>query len=194
MTKRIIALLLALILTVGLLPTVALAAEGDETTSTDNSVVIGKIENGSWSKDAPSVTLPNGVAEVSKTAVKKADNTYEVKLKVVLKQTEENSGKAATVLVLDTSGSMAYCAECGAEPEEDCEHNYVSVPDTPSKTGTYYYKYTNENGQVRFGKANYCDGNHTNPNKKHAAGWLRQTGMSRVTTSRVMLFQQTIFT
>ena len=34
MTKRIIALLLALILTVGLLPTVALAAEGDPTTDT----------------------------------------------------------------------------------------------------------------------------------------------------------------
>ena len=172
MTKRIIALLLALILTVGLLPTVALAAEGDETTSTDNSVVIGKIENGSWSKDAPSVTLPNGVAEVSKTAVRTADNTYEVMLKVVLKQTEQSSGKAATVLVLDTSGSMAYCAECGAEPDEDCEHNYVPVLGTPSETGTYYYKYTNKSGQVGFMEAHYCNGRHTLQNE-HAAGWFK---------------------
>ena len=45
------------------------------------------------------------------------------------------------------------------------------------------FKYTNENGQVRFGKANYCDGNHTNPNKKHAAGWFKtnwyETGHNR---------------
>lgn len=83
--------------------------------------------------------------------------------------------------MLDTSGSMAYCAECGAEG--DCVHNYVSVPGTPSENGTYFYKYTNENGQVRFGKANYCDGNHTNPNKKHAAGWFKtnwyETGHNR---------------
>lgn len=173
MMKRIIALLLALILTVGLLPTVALAADGDETTSTDNSVVIGKIENGSWSKDAPSVTLPTGVEEVSKTAVKKADNTYEVTLKVVLKQTEQSSGKAATVLVLDTSGSMAYCAECGAEPEDDCEHNYVKFDDTPNSSTKYYYKTTDKNGREKFERAYYCDGNHTKPN--HNAGWFNSS-------------------
>ena len=89
-----------------------------------------------------------------------------------MKQTEENSGKAATVLVLDTSGSMAYCAECGAEPEEDCEHNYVPVLSTPSETGTYYYKYTNKNGQVEFGKAHYCNGQHTFK-EDHPAGWFK---------------------
>ena len=42
MMKRIIALLLALILTVGLLPTVALAAEGGETPTTGT----GDVKNG----------------------------------------------------------------------------------------------------------------------------------------------------
>ncbi len=184
MMKRIIALLLALILTVGLLPTVALAAEGDgETSSTNAEVVIGKYnDKDQWEPGTPTSTLPDGVKTVSKTAKPTTnDNEYEVTLQVVLQQTEENSGKAATVLVLDTSGSMAYCAECGAEG--DCVHNYVSVPGTPSENGTYFYKYTNENGQVRFGKANYCDGNHTNPNKKHAAGWFKtnwyETGHNR---------------
>ena len=116
--------------------------------------------------------MPNGVESINKIATKKSDNTYEVTLEVVLQQTEENSGKAATVLVLDTSGSMAYCAECGAEPEEDCEHNYVPVSGMPSKTGTYYYKYTDRNGQVRFGEAHYCDRQHTLKGD-HPAGWFK---------------------
>lgn len=185
MRKRIIALLLALILTVGLLPTVALATEGDTPVAgTSSDVKNGYYEGTTWKEGTLNQgTLPTGVESVSKTAkkVEGEENKYEVTLKVVLKQTEENSGKAATVLVLDTSGSMAYCAECGAEG--DCVHNYVSVPGTPSENGTYFYKYTNENGQVRFGKANYCDGNHTNPNKKHAAGWFKtnwyETGHNR---------------
>lgn len=168
MMKRIIALLLALILTVGLLPTVALAAGETE----NNDVVPGKYVNGVWTKGDLTQTLPAGVKSINKTATKTGDNTYEVTLEVVLQQTEENSGKAATVLVLDTSGSMAYCAECGVEPDEDCEHNYVPVLSTPSETGTYYYKYTNKNGQVEFGKAHYCNGQHTFK-EDHPAGWFK---------------------
>lgn len=168
MTKRIIALLLALILTAGLLPTVALAAGETE----NNDVVPGKYVNGVWTKGDLTQTLPAGVKSINKTATKTGDNTYEVTLEVVLQQTEENSGKAATVLVLDTSGSMAYCAECGVEPDEDCEHNYVPVLSTPSETGTYYYKYTNKNGQVEFGKAHYCNGQHTFK-EDHPAGWFK---------------------
>ena len=72
---------------------------------------------------------------------------------------------------------MAYCAECGAE--DDCVHNYVSVPGKLSKKETYYYKYTNENGQVRFGEAYYCDGKHTARFwLKHSAGWFTTSGDS----------------
>jgi len=181
MRKRIIALLLALILTVGLLPTVALATEGDTPAAgTSNDVKNGYYEGTTWKEGTLNQdTLPTGVESVSKTAkkVEGEENKYEVTLKVVLKQTEENSGKAATVLVLDTSGSMAYCAECGAE--DDCVHNYVSVPGKPSKKETYYYKYTNENGQVRFGEAYYCDGEHTARLwLKHSAGWFTTSGDS----------------
>ena len=166
MTKRIIALLLALILTVGLLPTVALAAGEAE----NNDVVPGKYVNGVWTAGDLTQTLPAGVESINKTATKKSDNTYEVTLKVVLKQTEENSGKAATVLVLDTSGSMAYCAECGAK--EECEHNYVKLKfdDTPNSSTNYYYKTTDKNGREEFNRAYYCDGNHKK--NKHNAGWF----------------------
>ena len=174
MTKRIIALLLALILTVGLLPTVALAAEE----TVNNDVVPGSIgTDGKWSQTPPTQPKVDGVKTVDKTAEKVAgtDNQYKVTLTVVLEQTEEEQkpGAAATVLVLDTSGSMAYCAECGAEPEEDCEHNYAPVSGAPSEGETYYYK-TNENGQVRFREANYCNGVHKGrPNKRHPAGWFK---------------------
>lgn len=172
MRKRIIALLLALILTVGLLPTVALAAGETE----NNDVVPGKYVNGVWTKGDLTQTLPAGVKSINKTATKTGDNTYDVTLEVVLKQTEENSGKAATVLVLDTSGSMAYCAECGTEG--DCVHNYVKFNGTPNSKGQYYYKTTDKNGKEEFERAYYCDRKHILPNKKHTAGWFTTSGDS----------------
>ena len=165
MMKRIIALLLALILTVGLLPTVALAAEGDgETSSTNAEVVIGKYnDKDQWEPGTPTSTLPDGVKTVSKTAKPTTnDNEYEVTLQVVLQQTEENSGKAATVLVLDTSGSMAYCAECGAK--EECEHSYEAFDGQAEVGKDYFYK--NNDGEYKG--TSYCDGNHL---LGHSPGW-----------------------
>lgn len=52
MTKRIIALLLALILTVGLLPTVALADGETPAAGTSNDVKNGYYEGGTW-KEGP---------------------------------------------------------------------------------------------------------------------------------------------
>lgn len=178
MRKRIIALLLALILTVGLLPTVALAAEGDgETSSTNAEVVIGKYnDKDQWEPGTPTSTLPDGVKTVSKTAKPTTNaNEYEVTLQVVLQQTEENSGKAETVLVLDTSGSMAYCAECGAEPEEDCVHNYVKFDRTPNSSTRYYYETKGE----KVERAYYCDGKHW-VRPEHSAGWFTTSGDSIV--------------
>lgn len=191
MMKRIIALLLALILTVGLLPTVALAAEGDgETSSTNAEVVIGKYnDKDQWEQGAPTSTLPAGVKSINKTATKTGDNTYEVTLEVVLQQTEENSGKAATVLVLDTSGSMAYCAECGVEG--DCVHNYAKFDGTPNSKWQYYYKTTGKNGKETFEHAYYCDGNHMISSQKHNAGWFnsdkawKHTNKNRLTADNI---------
>ena len=174
MRKRIIALLLALILTVGLLPTVALAAEGENPT-TDNSVVTGKIVNGNWSQGAPTQDKPSGVITVNKTAEKvpNTDNQYKVTLTVVLEQTaeEQKPGAAATVLVLDTSGSMAYCAECGAK--DDCVHNYIKFNGTPKSSTNYYYKTKGE----KVERAYYCNGNHEIlTGLKHPAGWFTTSG------------------
>ena len=128
MMKRIIALLLALILTVGLLPTVALAAEGGETPTTGTGdVKNGYYEGTTWKEGTLNQgTLPTGVESVSKTAKPTSNsNEYEVELKVVLKQTEsqEKPGAAATVLVLDHSGSMNGCADCNSGKKWD--GNYI---------------------------------------------------------------------
>ena len=127
MMKRIIALFLALIMTVGLLPTVALAAEGDAGAATAPADVIDGYydDNNEWTKGKlPQSTVP-GVQVVSKTAKPTSNpNEYEVTLEVVLKKTEsqENPGSAATVLVLDHSGSMNGCAYC--KSTTDTRGNY----------------------------------------------------------------------
>lgn len=127
MMKRIIALLLALILTVGLLPTVALATEGDTPVAgTSSDVKNGYYEGTTWKEGTLNQgKLPTGVESVSKTAKPTSNpNEYEVTLEVVLKKTEsqENPGSAATVLVLDHSGSMNGCAYC--KSTTDTRGNY----------------------------------------------------------------------
>lgn len=93
MRKRIIALLLALILTVGLLPTVALATEG-ETPTTDS---------GSVTKEANKDNL-----NLVKTVTKEGDN-YKVTLESWATGTVTSSSTPVPmdiILLLDQSGSM----------------------------------------------------------------------------------------
>ena len=97
MRKRIIALLLVLILTVGLLPTVALAAEGGEET-TANAIT------------NPDPATANNVT-LSKTATRNTDGTYTIRLEAYARgssTTTETTEEVPTdiILVLDRSGSM----------------------------------------------------------------------------------------
>ena len=62
---------------------------------------------GQWVEGQLSQTLPEGIQSVDKTAEALGNNTYKMKLKVVTKQKVETfTKKAATVLVIDSSGSM----------------------------------------------------------------------------------------
>ena len=97
MMKRIIALLLALILTVGLLPTVALA-DGETVTTTANAITNPE------SQTAGGVTL-------SKTATKNDNGKYTIRLEAYARgssTTTETTEEVPTdiILVLDRSGSM----------------------------------------------------------------------------------------
>jgi len=173
MMKRIIALLLALILTVGLLPTVALAAGETPAAGTSNDVKNGYYDsNKEWVEGTPTQTLPKGVQEVSKTAVRKADNQYEVKLKVVLKQTSETkTGAAATALVLDCSGSMDWCTECG---QDWCRHKTDDTYNVTFDVHNSNSYYVFENG--KYVRVSYCDGYHFWGSCDGGAGWYTEGG------------------
>ena len=74
----------------------------------DNAVTNGYYnDSGQWVQGELDQTLPEGIHSVDKTAEALGNNTYRMKLKVVTKQKVETfTKKSATVLVVDTSGSM----------------------------------------------------------------------------------------
>ena len=126
--KRGLALLMCICMIFTLLPFSAFADA-----SSDKSVIYGKYVNGTWTQDAnakDTVTYPtdgNNQLSLTKTAKRTADNTYDITLKVVSTQTETTTkpGSAATVLVMDVSGSMDICATCNnSKQHSDRDGNY----------------------------------------------------------------------
>lgn len=130
MKKRIFALIMAMCLALSLLPA-SVFAENES----GSDVVYGKYGTGkTWTQDKKGTgtieykTGDGNTVTLSKkaTPVKDQPNTYQIDLEVKSTQTTTTTppGAAATVLVLDTSGSMAYCAECGQENyhASGCEH------------------------------------------------------------------------
>lgn len=114
MKKKFLALVLTLAMVLSLVPVTALATDGAPTPD----VVDGYYNNDNqWvqGEQARSDELQDTVTTVNKKAEKVAgqDNQYEVTLTVQMKhKTEEvQPGAAATVLVIDTSGSMDYCTD-----------------------------------------------------------------------------------
>lgn len=112
--KRGLALLMCICMIFTLLPFSALADNGTGG-ATEPEVVYGNYEGNTWKKDdkdpnsseVTEGTEGGNTVKLSKTAtpVEGQDNTYNIELKVVTTQTTNNVG-AATVLVMDVSGSM----------------------------------------------------------------------------------------
>lgn len=123
--KRLLTWVLVLVMTLSLLPLNVLAAE----TASSGNVKYGTIDkDGKWTATengtgTNNITGITGVKSVSKTAKPITDeygkiipNQYDVTLKVELEQTTSTTlpGAAATVLVMDHSGSMNGCAFCNS--------------------------------------------------------------------------------
>ena len=118
MKKRIFALIMAMCLALSLLPA-SVFAENES----DSDVVYGKYGTGTtWTQDNGTGTIEyktggGNTITLSKKATPLGDNTYRIDLEVKTTQTTTTTppGAAATVLVIDTSGSMDYCSDCGQE-------------------------------------------------------------------------------
>ena len=128
MKKRIFALIMAMCLALSLLPA-SVFAENES----GSDVVYGTYGTGTtWTQDKKGTgtieykTGDGNTVTLSKKATPLVDNTYRIDLEVKTTQTTTTTppGAAATVLVLDTSGSMDYCAECGQKNyhASGCEH------------------------------------------------------------------------
>lgn len=95
------------------------------------SVVYGQYVNGTWkqvanAKDTVTETVDNqgNTVTLRKTATPTGnENEYKIDLEVITTETSSTkAGDAATVLVIDVSGSMDKCAECGYT--EGYSHNW----------------------------------------------------------------------
>ena len=113
MKKKFLALVLTLAMVLSLVPVTALATDGTSDTTTKD-VVYGHYDGSTWTEDTPTRTdgLDDKVT-VDKTATKAADNQYNVTLTVQMKhkETAVPPSAAATVLVIDKSGSMNVCQQ-----------------------------------------------------------------------------------
>ena len=125
--KRLLSAVLSVAMLISMLPTVVSA---DEATS---RVIYGSYEDGVWVQDPDgtgTVTTEEGFV-LTKVAVPDEDdpNKYTITLGVQTSTTTTtvNPTSAATVLVIDVSGSMKYCAECGGNGRHDRKCDYSGV-------------------------------------------------------------------
>lgn len=149
--KRGLALLMCICMIFTLLPFSALA----DATVQDGDIVYGTYgTDGKWKEDKnlnDTETYPlSGENELTltKTATKIADNTYRIDLKVVMTQTTSTTppGSAATVLVIDTSGSMDICATCNKSDQV-----WIGGPSTSHYGYTHKEKCkTDHSGEVKY--------------------------------------------
>lgn len=135
--KRGLALLMCICMIFTLLPFSVFAEDaengnrgGTEGTA-QQSVVYGKYDNGTWkqyaeAKDTVTETVDTqgNTITLKKTATPTGnENEYKIDLEVITTETSSTkAGDAATVLVIDVSGSMDKCAECGYT--EGYSHNW----------------------------------------------------------------------
>lgn len=108
--------------------------------SSDKSVIYGKYVNGTWTQDAnakdtvtKTVDNQGNTVTLKKTATPTGnENEYKIDLEVITTETSSTkAGDAATVLVIDVSGSMGDCATCGNE--EGLAHKFTHGHDFESR-------------------------------------------------------------
>ena len=131
--KRALSLLMALVMSLSLVQITAFAVETDQSKQVTNpgDTVYYKADGTEGSENDWAVKLSRTLTETS------TENLFNVNLEVTTRdKTVSTDAEAVTVLVIDTSRSMSFCAGCGAESKD--EHNRVS--------GEWVYKCNKGNG------------------------------------------------
>lgn len=131
--KRALAFVMCILMIMTLLPFSAFAADTGD-------VVYGRYDgNGNWVQGGYADGVwKEGNIVTKKEATSLGNDEYRIDLSVAIttKKTEVPAGSAATVLVLDRSGSMAYCADCGTAWWHDINCKYRSDTYTLKDTQT----------------------------------------------------------
>ncbi|MGO5048938.1 VWA domain-containing protein [Dysosmobacter sp. Sow4_B12] len=124
--KRGLSFFLALVMCISLVQITAFAADtsqimaGNYEIGADNQIVTN--EHGAANIVGDTVT-EDGFTLTKKISAASGDNQFNVTLQVVTQQVVTTKD-AAVMIIIDNSGSMRYCAKCGAEEEhtEECEY------------------------------------------------------------------------
>ena len=138
MKKRVVSLLLCLIMALSLIPTVAFAAEVNTPTTDADKTTNGAYANNGWSAGGTGSVTTNDGLTLSKTATYLSENTYRIDLSV--KTTQEvttQDSPAAVALVIDTSGSMAWCSDYHKH-SDDCYKNSERCGPITNKYGHWF--------------------------------------------------------
>lgn len=192
MKRKIISLLLCLVMALSLIPTVAFAVGEDPT---NDMTTNGLYTDNVWSKGGTGTIPTDDGLTLSKTAEYVDVNTYQIKLEVTTKQTTttvSTSSDAATVLVIDCSGSMAWCSNTHRHTEACYEGKKLCTrEDNPGHWkqypwGDYYHKWHGTSCEwVRDGYyvLNCGQGVHTHDNAI-SGSWCGGTGDPRITSAK----------
>lgn len=144
----------------------------------------------------------NGMV-INKTSTANGDGTYTIQLeayatgsKIITETTKDKP--TDIVLVLDESGSMAHCIECGEEMDGWYDtHNKYTKADQVIVGESYYIK----NG-TGYQQVYYCSGRHTSwtgstSNCSGGAGWYtsdesrNHTGQNKINPTQVQFYEAT---
>ena len=155
MTKRIIALLLALILTVGLLPTVALAAEGNPTPDGGSTGTIsgGTVQVAGNPKQSVEHEAADDPIHIKKSVSKDADGKDYLTMEAYVTNPLEIKQEAVPidiVLVLDVSGSMDKSLRDDTVPDFERYPNDMTNSDYLYYEQTGYGVYSAENVDTKI--------------------------------------------
>lgn len=155
MRKRIIALLLALILTVGLLPTVALAAEGNPTTDGDSTGTIsgGTVQVVGDPKQSVEHSNSDDPIHIKKSVSKGTDGKDYLTMEAYVTNPLEIKQEAVPidiVLVLDVSGSMDDPLRNMNVPDFETYPNNMTNSDYLHYAQTGYGVYSDKNVDAKI--------------------------------------------